>query len=311
MDAGAAAIARALLVLGRAGASGVLTVDCESVRADLGVRAGQVVSSRMPSEPGESLGEILRAMGAWQGESGPLPHERLGEWALRVGVTDEPALSAALRRQLRMRLCRLFGLGPVELRLRTGSPDVGLPELREPVAAGELIMNALRERVEDVPALLARKRLGDGVLVSTGLGRELLAEATLWPEEQAMVSGLERGATVEELLRAAAHRPRAIRALLALRQVGACAPPSPRAAFTTLLRKKRQLRGSHEARALLDLPPSAGTHEARGALRRLASAVHPDRFGPESPAAIRAASNEVMRAIVQAQQRLQGGRQPE
>jgi curved DNA-binding protein CbpA len=71
-----------------------------------------------------------------------------------------------------------------------------------------------------------------------------------------------------------------------------------------LLRKTRQLRRGAAATELLDLPANAKGRDARRALRRLASAVHPDRFGEAAPDAIQRASNEVMTALLRAQRDL-------
>lgn len=283
-----------------------MTVLSRTATARIGVRAGRVTAMRVEPDDGDFLGDALRRMGAWDDEAldAPMPdseEEPVGRWAARVGATTASAVSHALRKQLQRRMARLFALDPPELRLTPGKADIGVLELEEPPKTAELIVSALRERVADLPLHSLRRRLGDGMLVLTPLGRELLEGGTLWPEEQALVTPLEAGASLDTLIAVSGHAPRALRTLYALRQVGACAPPEPRKGYATLLRKTRQVRRAARAAELLDLPPGARDDEARRALRRLAAAVHPDRFGTTTPAAIRSASHQVMSALVKAQ----------
>lgn len=303
---GAAALVRGLLVLARAGRTGVLTVCSDPMTARVGVRDGRVVAMKVEPDDGDSLGDALRRMGAWDERAAdragaPPRAEPLGRWGIRVGATDAAAVSHALRKQLQRRIVRLFALDPPELRLSAGGADVGVPELDEPPTTQTLIVSALRDGVSDVPLWTVRRRLGDGMLVSTSLGRELLEGAALWPDEQALVPLLEKGASVDTLVHVARGSPRAQRTLYALRMVGGCGPPEPRQGYATLLRKTRQLRRAARAAELLELPDGARGDEARRALRRLARTVHPDRFGDDVPVAIRAASHEVMSALVRAQ----------
>jgi hypothetical protein len=241
-------------------------------------------------------------MGAWDDDAAeraapPSDEELLGHWALRVGATDARALSHALRKQVQRRIGWLFGLDPPELRLTNGRLDPDMEPLEEPPTTSELIVSALRDRVASEPLFTVRRRLGEGLFVLTPLGRELLQDAVLWPEEQAMVPLLEAGAPIDALLAACRHSPRAQRTLYALRIVGACGPPEPREGYAVLLRKTRQMRRAAEAAELLDLPAYAGGDQARRALRRLARTVHPDRFGAAAPLAIRDASARVMTAL--------------
>lgn len=295
-------------MLARSGQQGVLSVLGEHVTARVGVRDGRVVALKVTPDDGDTLGDALRRMGAWdetkaRAAGAPPPGMPLGRWGVSIGATDESALSHALRQQLRRRIARLFALDPPELRLRAGSCDVGVEEIAEPPTNAELIVSALREQVADEPLLAVRRRLGDGLLVLTPLGKELLESAVLWPDEQVMLPLLERGASVDALLSAARGSARSLRTLYALRMLGACGPPAPREGYAVLLRKTRQLRRGARAAELLDLPAHAHGLDARRALRRLAHAVHPDRFG-EAPPAIQAASHDVMSALVRAQREL-------
>lgn len=296
-------------MLARSGKSGVLSVVGDTASARIGVREGRVVAMRVSPDDGDSLGEELRRSGDWdetraRAAGSPRPGSPLGAWAVAAGAASEAAVSHALRRQLRRRIVRLFALDPLELRLSPGSADLGVSELAEPPTTAELIVSALRERVATEALALVRRRLGDGFYVLTPLGRELLASAVLWPDEQALLPLLEQGASVDALVSASRGSARAQRTLYALRMLGACGPPEPRDGYAVLLRKTRQLRRGARPAELLDLPPNAARGDARRALRRLASTVHPDRFGAAAPAAIKTASHEVMTALLRAQRGL-------
>lgn len=280
----------------------------DETTARVGMRDGRVVAMKVSPDDGDSLGAALRRMGAWDEDKAraagaPPPGVPLGRWGVAIGATSEAAVSHALRKQLRRRIVRLFAIDPPELRLRAGSSDIGIEELREPPTSAELIVSALRQSVANEPLFSVRRRLGEGILVLTPLGRELLESAVLWPEEQVMRTLLERGASVDALCAAVRGEARALRLLFALRMLGACGPPEPRAGYAMLLRKTQQLRRGARATELLELPEHARGADVRRALRRLARRVHPDRFGDAAPA-IRAASHDVMKALVRAQREM-------
>lgn len=280
----------------------MLTAQTEDTTARIGVRDGRVVALTVSPDDGDAIGDALRRMGAWDevaAESGevPLDDEPFGLWAARVGVTDPRAVSHALRKQMLRRTARLFAKEVPDLRLRAGSSDLGVPALDEPPTTSQLLMSALRKRMEDVPLITVRHKLGSGMLVLSPLGKDLLEDAALWPDEQAVVTLLERGAPVDELVKAADGSTRAQRTLYGLRLVGGCAPPTSRRGYALLLRKSRELEQRAKARELLELPPRASPRERSRALRRLARELHPDRFGGDPDAAIQAASHRVMSAL--------------
>ena len=137
---------------------------------------------------------------------------------------------------------------------------------------------------------------------------------TLWVEHSAFGRALERARTqllpaqlaqAELRLRpeqlAAWHESERARLRAAL-WLGALVPRHAAThQYTLLLRKHRQLRTRADAHALLELLPSAGAADARRALRRLASRLHPDALGPSAPPELRALSSELMCALVQAE----------
>lgn len=309
----ATSLARALLALSRAGATGVLEVSAVARSARVAVMDG--IPRAAALEPGDdlTLGDLLAREGALDAAAHARALERgappgpVGSWLIDTGAATAPAVAWALRRQLERRVGRLFEWTGAEYRFRRGPPEIGTAHVAEPIPTADVVLSAMREAVRGVPVVAARRRLGDGLLVLTRLGETLVKDAALWPEEATMVPHLRAGASVDTVLGATGHSARAIRGLYALRVLSAAAPPRAEGrAYGVLLRKRRQLRraiGTSDL-DLLDLPPSAKPHEVRRALRRLAHVVHPDRFGASEPEAVHDASREVMTALLQAEQRL-------
>lgn len=306
----ATSFARALLVLARARATGVLTVHGPGGDARLSLADGGPQALAVDDGDRHTLGDLLVAEGALDHEAhrraldaGP-PTIPIGHWLVRHGVASAPAVAHALRRQQRRRVAALLARPAFDFRFAAGSPAIGLEPLEEPVDVADLVLGGMRELAAGAgPARLGRD-LGRGSLRLTALGERLLDRATLWPEEAALAQLLRCGRPVEvdDLLGAASHRPRALQALWALRLLHGVAPPGPDAvAYPLLLRKRRQLRARAGSSALLDLPESARGADARRALRRLAGRLHPDRFDADTPAPIRRASSEVMSALVAAE----------
>ncbi len=261
----------------------------------------------------ETLGDTLDRMGALDRslhrralERGP-PLGPVGDWLVACGAARDDDVQRALRVQLQRRVVMLFSWSAVELRFVPGSLDVGVPRVARPLAASELVLGAMRAAVAEEPAVRVRRLLGDGLLVLTRLGRALVADASLSPDERSMVSLLERGAPVDAILGAAGASPSAIRTLYALRLLDAVSRPTRDAQYALLLRKHRQVRSAVRAGELLDLPAGARPSEARRALRRLAREVHPDRFSEADDAIVRRVSGEVMAALVSAEARLRTG----
>jgi hypothetical protein len=133
---------------------------------------------------------------------------------------------------------------------------------------------------------------GDSALKLTSSGRRIVAS-------------LERSEHVELeawLSRSPQSSLRAPRAVL--RVLGAAVDATfDGGACNLLLRKQREIKRRVGPHALLDLPAHARSEHARPALRRLAQKLHPDRFQALEPA-LRAASQEVMRSLSQAEHEL-------
>jgi hypothetical protein len=255
----------------------------------------------------ETLGDVLARRGALDREAHAAalriapPIGPVGQWLVAVGAAERDAVEGALGEQLSRRVVGILGWPSVEMRFRAGLADVGVAHVARAREPADLVLSALREAAASVPALVARKRLGFGVVLLSRLGRALVEAATLTDEERAMLPLLERGAPVDVVLAAAGASPRAIRSLFALFQLSAVAAPTDGRRYSMLLRKQRQLRHAEGATSLLDLPHDADAPAARRALRRLARDVHPDRFDSEAEPAVQKASREVMAALVAAE----------
>jgi hypothetical protein len=305
---GATSLARALLALDRSGATGVLTVQAGHARARISVVEGTPRAVVLEGEEDAPLGDLLARDGAldprvhaWAMVQA-MPEVPVGRWLVAVGAASAPAVAHALRVQLRRRVRRIFQWRDAELRFQAGSPEVGAAPLEEPVAVGDLVLGGMRDAVGEVPLEKVRRHLGDGMLTLTPLGEALLARAALWPAEAAMVPLLRRGVQAEVALAVAAGSSRGLRTLYALKLLHAVAAPGAAdAVYPLLLRKHRQVRRHEAPEALLDLDGVAGPEDARRALRRLAGALHPDRFDGAAPEGVRAASTEVMTALVSAE----------
>jgi hypothetical protein len=309
---GAVSLARALLSLSRARQTGVLHVateigGCWLVIVDGVPRAASALPGR-----DDTLGDALVREGALDPHA---HHEALrrsertygpvGHWLVDAGLVGRPALELALRRQLRDRVLHVFACQTLDYRFELRAPAPDAPLIEEPVGTADLVLAAMRAQV----ATWTRERLlaavEPGELRATALGTMLAREAALWPEEAAVTALLAQGTTLERVLQLTGGAPRALRLLAAMSLLSAVAArPTREQRFSLLVRKREQLRHCASPRALLDLPNDAAPAEARRALRRLASRLHPDAFGPHATDAVRRASSEVLGALIDAEHEL-------
>ncbi len=322
----ATVLSRAVLALARAGATGALDVLARGRSAEIAFEAGFLVSIALRGEDDPCIGDSLYRGGAIDSErhrkalSEGGPSGKVGAWLVASGATTEAALEEALEAQIRRRLSRVFawegadlafraaprGAAPTEAVAERAQRDPATTRGRRPTET--LVLEAMRAALEPEPLVVVRKRLGDGLLVLTPVGKQFLDSADLLPEERAFAPLLTRGASVDALLGAAGGRSKALRGLLALRLLGAAAPPSPGGkAYRLLLRKRRQIRMAADPLSLLDLPLGSGPAQARRALRQFAKDVHPDRFADVvAHPAVREASAEVLVALVKAEAHVSG-----
>lgn len=229
----------------------------------------------------------------------------IGAWLVERGLVRRSAVEAALRSQLRERIMSLFHARRIEYRFEAGFAHVGVQFIAEPMASADLVLAAMRRRLASFPREQLVRTVGPSELRLTRLGRELLRDATLWPEETVASVLLDRGTTVTEVVRETQNAQRALRFVAVLSLLSAIrAQRRQDGRYSLLVRKREQLARNVDARELLDLPRDALATDARRALRRLARELHPDTLGPDAPDALRRASSEVLGALVDAERAL-------
>ncbi len=316
----ATSLATALLALERSRATGVLHVRGALGEARLAIIDGTPRALVGAVPQGGTLGDRLVRSGGLDarahadaldararadtldvaGSRGPV-----GRWLVESGAARPEAVAHALREQLRERVRALFRWQAVEFQFVAGAAEIGVPTVPDAVRAGDLVLSAMRDALAQEPLLALRRFLGDGLLVLTPLGEALLDHAALWPDEAAMLPTLRSGAAVDALLSIARGSPRALRLLAALRYLRAASSPGASAdTYALLLRKTREVRRAADAGTLLELAGDADGSAARRSLRRFAGALHPDRLGPDAPAALRRVSSDLVGALALAAERV-------
>lgn len=300
---GSTTLARGLLALHRAEATGVVTVRGSGGIAKLLVIEGTARAIQIPGDD-ESLGELLSRVGkldlvahgrALVGEE---PRGLIGRWLVRHGAASEAAVSEALRNQLRQRVIGLFRWRDLELAFSASADWEGGPPLDQPVLPTELVLDAFLDAADSLSMEEASRRIGKGRLVLTRVGEAIAKRAALGAAEARLMHHLKLGSEAQELVAGSENARRALSFLMALKALGAVTRPSATArSYQALIRKQRQLRDCARSAALLDLPARATSSDAHRSLRRLARDLHPDRF-PEPE--LRRASNDVLSQLVQA-----------
>ena len=299
---GALPLARVLMTLGRARATGKVSVESVDRRAQLWLTAGHLTSIDVMPDRGPVIGDVLVNMN----ELDEVQHERLlrrrqveapvGRWLVSHGLVDDKSLSEALRIQAIDRLGAMLQWTDTQWHWRAGeAADDGQAygPIQQCVVESTL---SLGVEADDSDTRLA----AIGALRLTSLGTKLEDCACRNAHVSAMWPLLSRGASGAALLAAAGHRPGAIGALGVLRGLGLVAPVC-HGSHRTLLQKGRELSRGAQPHRLLGLSPDATPEQARRALRALVRDVHPDRFGPTAPVAVRRLSGRVTAALVQAE----------
>jgi len=320
-------VARAMLTLGRGRASGVLRVRAGQHTASMAISEGRLASVEFGTGP-EPLSERIsreagpdarkRDEGLSSDSSrradtadgpgsrerrherglGPIPRERsreglpLGERLVAMGATTEEALSRALREQMMHRVRLVLSWRDPSCRFSRESVHVK----DAPTIVDVVLAVARAEHVASEPC-------HDAVL--TRVGDALISVATLSPTEAAVAAALRRQCTVAEALGPTDSCVEGRRFVGALASLGGLGPSKIAGRrHSVLLQKRFALRRGASDHAILDLPTDARPRAARGALRRLARAIHPDHFERGTPASIRRISGEVMAELVEAERRI-------
>lgn len=268
-------IVRTLDLLARGHATGTVVATSASRTGSISMVAGRIVHVEAPG-------------------AAPLLCELLG---IDREHASPGAVLGAHREQMRTRLAAMLGWRGVAVAFRAGSPRAA-PGV-EPAHTADLVVEALRRAAQQVPAERCRDRLKAHAWSLTTLGRSLTTRAALHADEAALVAALAAPLDLAGIERIA-KADRALRFVYALTFVEAVALPSETGAMTLLARKATELRRAAAPNRLLDLPPHARPAEARGALRRFARELHPDRFAAHAPAGIQEASTAVVAAMTRA-----------
>jgi hypothetical protein len=306
----AVSLARALLALHRGRSTGVLRVCSGAEVCRLAVVDG-IVRAAAGQRDRLTLGDVLMRSGDLDGNahrralSQGGAHGPVGGWLVDSGLATRPAVEHALRRQLQARIVELFRSRGLDYTWTAGVAEVGVPWVSEPMATPDLVLSALRGALSADEAERHLEHLGDSRLVLSELGEALLRDAALWPDEAAMAALLRAGCDVARVHAVTGGSPRAAASLAALVLLsGVRIQESTGRQYQLLVRKRMQVRRGATPNELLDLPSSARAVDARRALRRLASAIHPDALGPDAPAAVRSASTDLMAALARAEERV-------
>ena len=303
--------ARALLVLAARKETCCVHAYSERGTCRLRIQAGALIAVTGPTGHDDSLGDVLLRSGdldahkhyaalAQRNDTNAKP---VGAWLLAEQLATRGAVLHALRAQLRGRMLSLLGCQQLSYAQAVADHGAPSPELEEPPLLADVLLGCLRALSGAQRALSARA----GELELSALGRALLMQATLWPEEEPpprSVAG--RAARFDRC--AVPHPSARLRAARVARELGGFAgaahAKNERGSYGLLLRKRNQIRQGESPYRLLDLPVGATPYEARKALRQFALQLHPDALGPGVPDALRRASGEVMGALIDAERSL-------
>lgn len=318
MDALCAAIpvARGLLKVADTVVPRVWCIAAGSRRARLRTEGGAVVE--VHGVDAEPLGDTLLRRGALDAARhfaaleaaqrcaretrAPTAMQPVGAWLVSIGAASECAVRAALELQLVARVGALLRWRGAELILGTGTAAAAGAQARaaaaQPAAAAA---PDVRASVPLVPCLYA------GLL---GIARELPTDVLTAHAGRGALRTTRLGQRLETRLAASfaplCKEPAAdwLAERAALRAIGALVDAGAEIdGYSLLLRKRSELRMRATSRRLLDLPDGAPAAQARGAFRRLARKLHPDRFYAGEPGLL-ALSHEVMRALASAEAEL-------
>lgn len=307
------AFARALLVVAERRQSCDVRAYTERGECRIRIAAGALVSVTGPTGHDDSLGDVLLRSGdlnaqqhfaalAQRDDSSGKP---VGAWLLAEQLATRGAVLHALRAQLRGRMLSLLSCRELSYAQAPASDAQAMPAIEEPPMIADVLLSCLRAlaRAESAAPLLR-----EGELRLSALGRALLTQAALWPEEDAVAALLLRRAPRSSIDALCRMHARAHAVLMLLDGLGGFAGAAPiknaRNSYGLLARKRNQIRQGDSPYRLLDLAPGATSTQARKALRQFALQLHPDALGPDAPDALRKASGEIMGALIDAERAL-------
>lgn len=280
----------------------MLEVASDGKRATIAIAGGVVRALAIAPTDDDAIGDLLHRAGDFDAASHRralehgAPDGPVGRWLVDARVTSAAGLSLGLRRQLKRRMSRVLGWSRVELSFHAIEPSA-FALVDEPVAVGDLVLAAARERARETDAAPPRGEIELG-----GIGRHLVEHAALAPREAVIVRVLRDGPrTAEDCVAIAGGDREARRALAVLvlaHAVGARRGGDARVLFE----KRMQIERSAPPETLLGLRAGSTREDARRALRRLARVLHPDRFHGDE--AMRRASEQVLAALVAAERDL-------
>jgi hypothetical protein len=287
-----ALIVRTLDILARGGATGTVRVRSATRTGSVSLVGGRVAHVDAPGAA-PLLGELLGIASEPSGRDG-----WIGERLQHAGLATRGAVLGAHREQMRARLVAMMSWRGITTSFESASPRIA-PGV-EPAHTADLVVEALRRLVAELPVDRARERLAAHAWSLTALGRSLLGRAALHPHEAALAGLLAAPTDLAAMERSLEGSERALRFAFALAFVEAAALPAESGSMTLLARKVREVERAATPSRLLDLRADARPAEARGALRRFARDLHPDRFAAHAPAAIQEASTAVVKAMTRA-----------
>jgi len=301
--------ARALLVLAEREERCTVAVYTERGTCRLRVERGALIAVSGPTGHDDSLGDVLLRSGdldahehmAALARSGDGASAPVGAWLLAQQLATRGAVLHALRAQLRGRVRSLLACRELSYAVSERG-EAWTAAIEEPPRIADVLLSCLRTHAS------CEGTLRYGELRLSELGRTVLREASLWPEEEAAAALLLRDEPRAALDALCRTHPRAHGLLRVLESLGGFAgvpaAKGERASYRLLLRKRNQIRQGDSPYRLLDLAPGATPSEARKALRQFAQQLHPDALGPDVPDALRRASTEVMGALIDAERAL-------
>lgn len=310
------AFARALLVIAERRASCDVRAYTERGECRIRIASGALISVTGPTGHDDSLGDVLLRSGdlnakqhyAALAQRGDADGKPVGAWLLAEQLATRGAVLHALRAQLRGRMLSLLSCRELSFAQAAATDEQVAPALEEPPMVADVLLSCLRALARSHGDASAAPVLREGELRLSALGRALLTQATLWPEEDAVAALLMRRAERASIDALCRMHVRAYAVLALLEGLGgfAGAPQtkSDRNSYGLLVRKRNQIRQGDSPYRLLDLAPGATSMEARKALRQFALHLHPDALGPDAPDALRKASGEIMGALIDAERAL-------